>query len=79
MLVVVNQYAFTLEDHQDDNGDLKYCMTPHISPHLLSDNWCILRIWHPIQDLSSRGLCCQSKGSECIHDQVNPKELYCVE
>ena len=68
-----NFVSFEQDDGQNDA--VVDAVEDYSSPHLGSNNVLVSSIWHSFQQFVNRRLSRQSQGSQCVHDQVDPKHL----
>jgi len=54
-------------------------MTKNISLHNFSNDWWVLVVWFSQKNVLSWRFSSKSKGSESVHDKVDPKHLNCIQ
>ena len=76
LLVVNAEEVSSLEEKDEQHGDLEDGLTNDVSPHNGVDNGVGLLSRHTLHDFFYVGwLSSESKGSEGVHDQVDPEHL----
>ena len=64
------------DEHTHENDELVDTLTDDVSPHGGIDDHGSLAHWLTVHESIMGWLCCECKGSESIHDKVNPEHLY---
>lgn len=86
MIPLIHRYSNSIRNIKDlisikqDKGqdnDLEECVCQNWSPHERSNDVLLSGIWHSFKELIAGRLCCEGKGCEGVHDEVDPEELNC--
>ena len=75
LIFYVEKITHLVHEYEKD-GNLKNGLTNDVSPHNSVDNGIGFFRGHAVEKEIIRRLSSESKGSECVHDQVNPEKLY---
>ena len=71
-----SEYLGSKDKHTHKNNQLIDTLSDNVSPHCSIDNLSGLSHWLAVQKSIMGWLSSKSKGSESVHDEINPKHLH---